>query len=308
MKIFMRKITYDDCFNEAKKYNTKAEFRANAYNMYIAAWRHKWLSEYAWLVSTNVYSDRIDSVYCYIFNELKSVYIGRTLMRRIKTRDWQHRNSEYNGKKVKPDSVNRFANENNVDLPQMTILEDNLTINEGQEKEAYWIDYYNQQGYYVINVAKAGSIGTLNKGKWNYINCYNEAKKYTNKIDFVKKSNGAYDSARRHGWLKDYTWFIKNNLKWNYEACYKEAKKYNSRLKFSLGNPSAYNSARKHEWLNDYTWFLSNIKWTKETCYEEAKKYKTKIEFKKNNPSAYSISCHNKWIGDYKWFIRSGVC
>lgn len=58
-------------------------------------------------------------------------------MNRIKIRDWQHRNSEYNGKKVKTDSVNRFANEHNINLPQMTILEENLTIKEGQEREAY---------------------------------------------------------------------------------------------------------------------------------------------------------------------------
>ena len=298
-----KKITYEECMSVAKKYDSKSDFRNNDYNMYIAAWRHKWLTDFKWLSSTNIHSDEVDSVYCYMFNELKAVYVGRTLMRRIKIRDWQHRNSEFNGKKVKPDSVNRFASENNVDLPQMTILEENLTIKEGQERESFWVDYYIKQGFHVINIAKAGSLGTLNKGKWNYKNCYNEAKKFTNKMDFVKQSNGAYDSARRHGWLDDYTWFVKSNLKWTRDACYEEAKKYTSRLKFSLGNQNAYDSARRHGWLDDYTWFSSNKKWNYDTCYEEAKKYKTKVDFKHNSCGAYSVSCKNKWIDDYTWFV-----
>ena len=247
-----KKITYEECMSVAKKYDNKSDFRNNDYNMYIAAWRHKWLTDFKWLSSTNIHSDEVDSVYCYMFNELKAVYVGRTLMRRIKIRDWQHRNSEFNGKKVKPDSVNRFASENNVDLPQMTILEENLTIKEGQERESFWVDYYIKQGFHVINIAKAGSLGTLNKGKWNYKNCYNEAKKFTNKMDFVKQSNGAYDSARRHGWLDDYTWFS-SNKKWNYDTCYEEAKKYKTKVDFKHNSCGAYSVSCKNKWIDDYT-------------------------------------------------------
>ena len=304
----MDKVTYENCYEEAKKYKLKKDFKKNNPIIYKYALRKKWIKDYTWLIEDNIYKNKVDAVYCYLFNELNAVYVGRTLMRRINIRDWQHRNSEFNGKKVKPDSVNRFANEHNIDLPLMTILEKNLTLEEGQKKkEGIWLKYFKEKGYHIINIAKTGSLGTLNKGIWNYKNCYEEAKKYKYKIDFIKGSNSAYDSARRHGWLKEYIWLNKKNLKWTEENCYEEAKKYNSRLDFSKGNYSAYDSARRHGWLNDYTWFSYYVKWTEENCYEAAKKYNSKIEFKKGEPCAYAASCKNKWINTYTWFIKKHI-
>ena len=42
--------------------------------------------------------------------------------------------------------------------------------------------------------------------KWKYDTCYAEAKKYKTRSEFNKKCSGAYDVARRNGWLDDYTW------------------------------------------------------------------------------------------------------
>ena len=42
--------------------------------------------------------------------------------------------------------------------------------------------------------------------KWKYDTCFAEAKKYKTRSAFNKKCSGAYDVARRNGWLKDYTW------------------------------------------------------------------------------------------------------
>jgi hypothetical protein len=38
---------------------------------------------------------------------------------------------------------------------------------------------------------------------WNFENCLNEARMYSRKIDFARKSSGAYDSANRNGWLNE---------------------------------------------------------------------------------------------------------
>lgn len=40
----------------------------------------------------------------------------------------------------------------------------------------------------------------------NVDNCYNEAKRYISMTDFMRKSNGAYMSALKKGWTKDYIW------------------------------------------------------------------------------------------------------
>ena len=48
-------------------------------------------------------------------------------------------------------------------------------------------------------------------GYWNYETCYEEAKKYNSRKEFSDKCNRAYFVANKNGWLKDYTWFNKNN-------------------------------------------------------------------------------------------------
>lgn len=82
-------------------------------------------------------------------------------------------------------------------------------------------------------------------------------KKYKAKSEFAKRSGGAYNLARKNGWLNDYTWFKTPEIKrkWNRETCRNEAKKYNSRSEFAKNSRVAYQVARKNGWLGDYTWF-----------------------------------------------------
>ena len=146
--------------------------------------------------------------------------------------------------------------------------------------------------------------------KWNYETCYDEAKKYKSKGEFKKNNATAYQTARKNGWLNDYTWFKRPVVsiirKWTREACYDEAKKYKSRGEFSKNSPNAYNSALKNGWLDDYTWFNSNQKqkgyWNKENCYNEAKKYKTRRLFHIGSKGAYAAAWKNGWLDDYTWF------
>ena len=42
--------------------------------------------------------------------------------------------------------------------------------------------------------------------KWNYENCMEELHSYTTRSEFKKRSSGAYDAARKNGWLDEYTW------------------------------------------------------------------------------------------------------
>ena len=151
------------------------------------------------------------------------------------------------------------------------------------------------------------------KGKWTYETCLEEAKKYDKKTDFQTKSGGAYDAARKNGWLLDYDWFINagasisaSRTKWTYETCFEEAKKYKTRGEFQKGSRGAYRLALKNGWLDVYTWFEETHKpngyWTYERCFEEAKKYKTRNELQKGCGSAYIVALKNGWLSDYIWF------
>ena len=171
----------------------------------------------------------------------------------------------------------------------------NKAVQKGWNKEYTWL---KKIGY--------------NWGVYNdYSICYKEAEKYKSSSAFRAGCAGAYRSAYKHGWLKDYTWFVNPNKKWTKETCYNEALKYRSRREFALKCGGAYNVARQNGWLDSYYWFMTKLealsvhgtKWTQETCYNEAKKYTSRGEFKEKNASAYAKARENNWLKDYTWFI-----
>ena len=296
----------ETCYEEAKKYSTRTEFYKGCGSAYTVARKNKWLDDYDWFVEGRfkLFNDKVDSVYVYIFSD-NTVYIGRTLMKRQEKRHIAHKN----------DNVGLYAKYNNLIMPNMQILEENLTLKEGLEREDYWLNWYKNNGYYVLNKAKtgvgSGSLGTINSGKWNKETCYEEAKKYSTRSEFQKGCGSAYAVACKNKWINNYNWFVevcKPMGYWNKETCYEEAKKYFTRNEFYKGCSRAYEVARKNKWLDDYDWFVEVYKpigyWTYETCYEEAKKYSTRSEFQQGCGNAYNVARKNKWLDDYDWFVN----
>lgn len=297
------KWTEEACQEESKKYKTKAEFMYGSPTAYEAARKNNWLGNYTWEESTinvDIFKDerKIDCVYAYEFTELNSVYVGRTLIRRKKARDSEHRSKRLN------DTVMEFATKNSVEIPNPKYLEDNLTIKEGVEKEALWIEVYKEEGWTVINKAKPGSIGSMNGLIWNYEKCYEEAKKYSKAHDFIVGSFGAYKRAKDMGWLVDYTWIsgYKPRYEYNYDTCLEEAKKYTSLNEFRQNSPGYSNYAESHGWLDSYTWLKRRFFWTDATLLEEAKKYSSRSEFAKKKPGAYEYALEHNLLDKCTWF------
>ena len=297
------------CEEEARKYKTKGEFLKGCSAAHHAAVENGWLNDYDWLIDKriNIIKDKIDCVYVYIFEDTKTAYVGRTLIRRQKKRDKEH---IFN---LEADNVARYAKKHHVPVPPMTILETNLTLEEGLDREDYWRRWYEQQGYTMLNRLATGigrgSLGGISHGKWNCKSCYEEARKYNSASEFGKANGSAYDSARRNGWIKDYTWFdVLWEAKWDKLACFNEAKKYKTRNEFHKGCGGAYNKAYRMGWLDDYDWMPSrkqkpNGYWDNyDHCYEEAKKYHSRSEFGRHAVRAYELALANGWIDDYTWF------
>ena len=258
--------TKDRCESEARKYHSKKEFLQGCPAAHAAAAKRGWLDDFTWLLDKriDIIKDKIDSVYVYVFEETKTAYVGRTLIRRQKKRDKEH---IFN---LEADNVARYAKKMHVPVPPMTILESGLTLEEGLDREDYWRKWYEDHGYKMLNRLATGigkgSLGAICHGKWNKKACYKEARKYNSAHEFEEANGSAYDAARRNGWIKDYTWFIKLwEPKWNQETCYQEAKKYKTRTGFQKGNASAYSKALKEGWIDDYYWLHSRQ--TKPTGY-----------------------------------------
>ena len=299
--------TYEACYEVAKQYKTKREFEKGRAGAYIAARRKGWLKDYIWMVSNrvNVITGKPDNVYSYYFEDYNAIYIGRTIHPR--RRDREH---IFN---IKDDVVARFANEHKCSVPPMYIIEDELSLAEGQEREDYWIKYYREQGYIVLNSARTGigigSLGAITSVKWTRSKCLEEAKKYSYRKEFQRGSVGAYTRALRMGWLADYTWFKRPqnwNQKWDKESCYDEALKYRTSSDFKNGSKQAYITARDNSWLDDYVWLVDTRRKTAkrmtfDMCLEEAKRYKEKKDFQKDSPKACKAAIKNGWIDQFTW-------
>ena len=242
--------TYERCYEEAKKYNSTAELRKYNKVVYNKVWKNGWLNKMPWLVDGRVkmLTDKNDSVYKYYWEETNTIYIGRTLMHRQKIRDNDHI-FDYK------DTVHKYAKENGLAVPPMEIIEENLTVKEGLEREDYWVNYYKERGYNVLNIAKtgigSGSLGAISYGKWTKEKVFEEARKYTTRTEFARGNSGAYAAAHRNGWIDKMDWLINAQIIWTKENVIEESKKYKCRWHFEKNSRSAYAAAKRYGLLDE---------------------------------------------------------
>lgn len=320
---------YERCVALALQCVTRTEFSNLNSTAYLWARKNGWIDSFDWLVDDRIYNNtKVDCVYAYEFEKFNAVYIGRTLMRRKEKRDYEHRHGIYTDKKGNThwsyDSVFSFSIDNKCAIPTMIVLEQDLTIAEGREREDYWRNNYQNNGWAIINKAKtgvnSGSLGSLDRGKWNYESCKKVALGCSSLSEFKRINGAAYASSRINGWLKDYTWFVStselasNSAKskdriWTYEKCYELALSCKTISEFRGKSSRAYAASRQYGWLEDYTWFVSGftlitpLKWTEDVCREIAITCNTKAEFKRKNSSAYASAREHGWLDNYDWFV-----
>lgn len=248
--------TKERVFEKAREYNTRKEFSKGCGYAYKIACNNGWLDKMPWLVDGRVkmLTDKNDSVYRYYWEETNSIYIGRTLMRRQKDRDNEHST-------IEEDTVFRHAKENGLAVPPMEIIEENISPIEALEREDYWVKYYKEIGYNVLNTAKtgigSGSLGGINFGKWTKERVFEEAKECQTRLEFEKKCQYAYQKARVNGWLKEMPWLLntrKPSNYWTKEKVFEESKKYNSKTDFKKGCHYSFNIAYNNGWLKEMPW------------------------------------------------------
>ena len=122
-----------------------------------------------------------DNIYIYLWEEFNTIYIGRTI--NPKSRHYQHRH-------IPTERTYQFSSEHGVEHPKMIIIENELSIDEGVQREKYWIDHYrNNTNYNVLNKSCGGQYGrekiyTKNEIKQHqkkYYQTHKEEKKEYNK-------------------------------------------------------------------------------------------------------------------------------
>ena len=186
----MNKIwTYEKCYEEAKKYFSKKEFRKGNGSAYKVARRNKWLDDYKW------FKER------FIWTKEKCKEEAKKYSSRNKFRKGS--GSAYNAARRNKwlDDYKWLINEKIKWTKERCKEEASKYSSRGEfEKEnnsAYqvarknkWLDDYD----WFIN----GKI------KWTYKTCKEEAKKYSSRKEFQKGNGSAYKVARRNKWLDEF--------------------------------------------------------------------------------------------------------
>ena len=198
------RYTYEICFEQARLCFTRTEFRDCGNNAYRVALREGWINDYTW-------------------------FKDGTTVGANKRRKYDYQTCYEEAKKYK--TITEFENENKgacraartngwmKDYTWFTLLWQEKwnkeTCYEEAKKYTTLDDFVSTNGSCYATACKNKWIDDYTwlvrkrtrRGYWqNYDNCYNEAKKYKTMTDFMRKSSGAYKSAFKKGWIKDYFW------------------------------------------------------------------------------------------------------
>lgn len=303
-----RKLTYEFCMEECKKYKYYTEIRDNDLALYMKCRETGWINDFTWLEDNRKKYDLespIHLVYAYEFNDTKTAYIGRTIQ--MAQRHYTHKHPKGN----KKDSVLEYCKAMSIEFPKPKILETRLTLVESKIREKDWCDDYVSRGYTLLNKAKTGEISSSVGGlaiKWTKDEVEKEARKYNKLIDFRNGSFQAYKVALKHQWLDEFDWLKRVQFEkgyWTFDNCYKEAKKYTTVGDYKKLSQSSYVISVANGWTKEFTWLYTKghpkVKWTDETCIEEAKKYNGRYEFQKNNNSCYQYARIHGLLGTFEW-------
>ncbi len=295
------------CAEEAKKYNTRKEFKNGCQKAYKTACTNGWMDDICKHMK-RVGNGYNRYVYAIEFSD-KSVYVGITC--NFEGRMWNHFNSKNRGNK----SVRKKAK---LGLDYNILSSELMNINLAVEEEGLWIQYYKERKWNVLNKAKAGGLGGVPR-KWNRKTCAQAAKKCKRRKEFQKTYPGAYGAAAKRGWLDEICSHMPKthaypNGYWTEELCLKEAKKYKTREEFKNGNYRAYGATMrlgcyhrvcKHMPLQ----IKPNGHWdNKSNCEKEAKKFKTLKEFQNHSPGAVHGARRNGWMGEICKHMVKPVC
>jgi len=181
--------TFEKCREESLKYNNRSDFRIKSNGAYNSALKNKWLDDICKHMEI-LGNLKFRLVYSYEFDD-NHVYVGLTCNEKRRNNQHFKKGPVYNHfMKIKQ-------------LPKRKILTDGyIDVKESQKMEKYWLDKYILDGWLVLNKSKTGAIGT-DKLIWTKEKCQEEILKYNNMTDFKIKSNGAYESSYRNGWLNE---------------------------------------------------------------------------------------------------------
>lgn len=290
-----KKWNKETCEQEARKYEYIRYFAIKSSGAYNVALRNGWLIEYTWLKrlppKTEDYVKDKKYIYAYEFINQRAVYVGLT--NSIIKRDWEHRNK-------RDSSVFKYAEECKCEVPNAKILESDIPIEESGEREDYWVVFYRNNGWRILNKAKTGkresSVGATFPLKWNKTAIREKAKECNYDIKlFMQEYPGAYEGilSRYRGLLNelfpDRMIHTHHTLEEALQVVNKGNFKNRSQLRYNC--LWAYRVLFENNRLDEI--FGAPKKYTRDEALEEAKDYKSIEQIRVKNHALWNYLKNN---------------
>ena len=291
------------CIKEAKKYKSRNDFKINSGGAYNASRREGWLEE----VCQNM-SSKLFLKYKIPQEDKKSTKFWtkkncKLVAEKYQTRkDFTKYEASAYGEALKNGWLNEIASHQKLLHNKWTkeqILEYAKSCSNLTEFRKNNSIYFASRRHKLTESIKL-LFPEPNYTKWgNKDEITKEAKKFNSRSEFRKKSKGAYESARKNGWLDDvYKEIPIKKNQWTFSVCLHEIKKYEYKGDFMRGSPGAYAACKKNSWHIDKIDKLKvkiNRRWTPEAALILARKCKSRMEFRISYPNAYAISVRKNW-------------
>lgn len=158
-----------------------------------------------------------------------------------------------------------------------------------------------------ISTFEARSIAMSKPRKWtDKETICKAASKCDGLSDFFEKYPGAYNIAKKEGYLYDL--FDKKKKERTYERFMEIARACETKSEIKSIDLSLYEKAKEEGWVEECDWIpeisRGPIKWTDENRLAAALKCKTRSEYQKRFPGAWKYDCENGLMDRYTHFIK----
>lgn len=273
--------TKEKCNELSLLCKSRTEFRLKYNGAYSSANKNGWLYE---ICSHMIQYRNNYGGYAYEFSD-NHVYVGITS--RSKNRNRQHLTR-------KESAVFKHIKYTGL-IPIRKQLFEYVIPEEAKKLEEYWVNYYKNNSWNILNISHTGSLGGM-VVIWTKEKCQEEALKYENRYEFWKKCGSAHGASLKNGWLDEICSHMKPPYRKNYwikEKCHEVALKCKSKSEFQNKYSQPYKLSLKNDWLDEICSHMIQSKnpsnyWTKERCQCVSVKCKKKSEFRIKYGSAYN--------------------
>jgi len=298
--------TLEKCQKEALNYETRSELANKCSLLYKVInennWEEKCFSHMKVLGNT---MKRF--IYAFEFIETNHAYVGLTC-------DIERRkNAHYYGvdKKfgeVKSNVYNHMV-EHNVEPNFKILIKEPVTEENAKKNEKKWMDHYEKNGWTLLNIAKAGSLGKPRKRDYSYyLKIRNECKTLS---EFTRRLT-SHDRGDRGMLKRDNLWDqliegleVDVNV-WTVEKVYEVYDKYKHLTRSQLQEEMAglYKAVSKYKLL-DEMFPIKRKPLSYEHCKKVASQYTYYFEFREKSSAAYNTCLKNKWFDIMSHLIKN---